>query len=277
MTEERRVRMFNRVMTGFLVLMVMVAAFAYISTAAKAQDIKQGLVLHLPFDEGSGTPQDMSDDPTEVSIEGKLEWVQGRFGRALEFDGDTENFVEVAHSDKLVGMKALTIAVWVNPIDIDALARGILSKREIANVDDAYNLFSRDMKFYGRVNILSGAVQTISDTLVEDQKWFHVVYVFDGNAKGAERLKMYINGDLEKTESHPDDVVIDGKSSLYVGTFNVGYAQNWHGAIDEVSIWSRALGEAEIQKLVQEPIPVAVQPQGKASLTWGRAKSETDL
>ena len=74
-----------------------------------ASEINQGLVLYLPFEE-AGNPADHSENPAKPKINGKLDHVNGKFGKALEFNGKGGNVVEVPSVAKLAGMKALTIA-----------------------------------------------------------------------------------------------------------------------------------------------------------------------
>ena len=96
---------------------------------AQAVD-ERTLLLYLPFDDSAReNPKDASGNENQASIKGNLKWVKGKINGALEFDGDAANFVEVAHSPDLEGMKQLTVEAWVQPFGSDALARGIVSKR----------------------------------------------------------------------------------------------------------------------------------------------------
>ena len=58
--------------------------------------LEAGLVAYWPFDEGKGKDaKDASDNGNDGDING-AEWVDGKFGEALEFDG---NFVLVPNDD----------------------------------------------------------------------------------------------------------------------------------------------------------------------------------
>ncbi len=91
-------------------LIAMAIAIAFPAWNAIAEDV-EGLVFYLSFDEEAGDPVDYSPDPTEVSIIGGLKSVDGKFGKAMEFDG--EGYLEVDHSDKLEGMDVVTIEAWM--------------------------------------------------------------------------------------------------------------------------------------------------------------------
>lgn len=227
------------------------------------------LLLYLPFDDGAGkSPKDASGNGNKANIKGSLKWVKGKIKGALEFDGDAANFVEVEHSADLEGMKQLTVEVWVQPFGADALPRGIVSKRTGFLSGDVYNLFSWDeSKFWARVNA-KDLQQISSKSTLEDKKWVHLAYVYDGKTK---KQLLYVNGELENEVDHPEDEVGKGEKPLWIGILNQGYAQAWNGLIDEVRIWSSILTEDDIQlAMTGELLPV--QPYGKVTTTWGRIK-----
>ena len=227
------------------------------------------LLLYLPFDDGAGkNPKDASGNGNQASIKGNLKWVKGKINGALEFDGAAANYVEVAHSADLEGMKQLTVEAWVQPFGTDALARGIVSKRAAWQNADVYNLFSwNESKFWARVNAKDGQ-QISSKSTLEDKKWMHLAYVYDGKTK---KQLFYVNGELENEVDHPEDEVSNGEKSIWIGILNEGYAQAWNGLIDEVRIWSTVLTEDEI-KLSMAGELLSVQPSGKVTTTWGRIK-----
>ena len=227
------------------------------------------LSLYLPFDDGAGkNPKDASGNGNQASIKGNLKWVKGKINGALEFDGDAANFVEVAHSADLEGMKQLTVEAWIQPFGTDALARGIVSKRTGFQAGDVYNLFSwNENKFWARVNAKDGQ-QISSKSVLEDKKWVHLAYVYDGKTK---KQLLYVNGELENEVDHPEAEVGKGEKPLWIGTLNQGYAQAWNGLIDEVRIWSTVLTQDEIElSMAGELLPV--QPHGKVTTTWGQIK-----
>lgn len=112
----------------------------------------------------------------------------------------------------------------------------------------------------------------VSETVLESNVWYHFAIVFDGTAAEAERGKMYVNGALEGTFSHPHSAVGDSDASLWIGTLNSGYAQTWLGLIDELRVFARPLSEADIALLLAGPTPV--KPRGKLATTWARLKHQ---
>ena len=264
--------MTKRFMETSFRLLLIALAITLIVPLGEGTAAQEGLVLYLSFDE-DGDPIDASDNPTDVTVHGTLNKGDDQFGgQAMEFDGVNTNFIEAAHSSKLIGMEALTIAAWAMTTNADAQARGIISKRTGFNNADVYQVFSwNDVKMYARVNAQnSGDTQMVSETGLESDVWYHFAIVFNGTAPEAERGKMYVNGTLEGTFSHPDQAVGDSDAPLWIGTLNTGYAQTWIGLIDELKVFARALSEEDILELMAGPTPV--KPRGKLATTWARLK-----
>lgn len=236
----------------------------------------EGLILYVSFEE-QGQLIDHSPNPTDVSIIGELKQVDGKIGKALEFDGDPANRVEVADSGKLYGMKAITIEAWVMPFGPDVNVQTIVSKRIEFQNQDTYNLFLvQDMKLKGRINAQDG-VAISTETFFDGMTWYHVAYVFDGDAVENERQKLYVNGIPDTTLSHPHKSVNKNEGvSLWIGILNPSFsapaAGPWIGVIDEVRIWNRALSEKEVKSAMDGSI-MSVRPQGKLATRWGDIKS----
>ena len=234
-----------------------------------ASEINQGLVLYLPFEE-AGNPADHSDNPAKPKINGKLDHVNGKFGKALEFNGKGGNVVEIPSVAKLVGMKALTIAAWIKPNGIKgADGMSIASKRIAHQIGDCYNLFTwTGQKMYARVNSKG---QIVSNTILKDGEWYHVAFTFEGGSK----IKLYLNGGEEVSIAHPDKAVLnDNKSPLWIGELNAGRNFAWNGILDDVAIWNRALSEKEIQSVMNKGVQLllAVDPINKLAVTWAEQK-----
>lgn len=250
----------------FLSLIIMAIAIAFTVWNAIAREL-EGLVLFLPFEE-SGTPVDHSLNPSEISLKGgKLKQVNGKIGKSAEFDGST--YIEVKHSAKLEGMDALTIEVWIKPDK--TTEAGIASKRVGHQSQDSYNFFFwGGSRLYARVNA-SGEIS--SQTAFKEGEWYHVAYVFDGNAKGDEKSKIYINGKLDAQAPHSEESVPEGGAPLWIGELGDGRGFVYSGVMDELGIWSRALSEEEIKlAMAGKEKWRLVEPRGKLTTTWGEMK-----
>lgn len=76
--------------------------------------LKDNLVLYFSFDEDEGddTVKDKSGNGNTGFIQGRAKWVEGKFGKALEFNG-IDSFVEVQDNNSLNPTGGLTVTAWV--------------------------------------------------------------------------------------------------------------------------------------------------------------------
>ncbi|MFP6724228.1 MAG: LamG-like jellyroll fold domain-containing protein, partial [Candidatus Poribacteria bacterium] len=78
------------------------------------------LVLYFPLDEGKGnTVKGLSDHKHVGKFEGKPTWTDGKFGKALEFDGTSH--VQIPLTKALESLtKDFTVEFWVKKSDKQA-------------------------------------------------------------------------------------------------------------------------------------------------------------
>jgi hypothetical protein len=217
----------------------------------------KGCVLYLPLEDAQ-KPVDLSADPTTTTVRGTLSTAKGQFGQGLQFNGSNANILEVKNADKLSGMSALTVEAWVLPRNVvshtGSAGMSVVSKRN-ANLDnDAYNLFVYTGRLVnGRVNHINTAGNIgLSKTVIADNTWYHLAFVFDGKATGTEKLKLYVNGVLESSTTHPAAAVDKSTAPLWVGELDAARGFAWDGVIDEVGIWNVALTAAEVTQVMTE-------------------------
>ncbi len=242
---------------------------------------QSSLVLHLPM-EDPANPVDVSAEPATVVVHGTLGSAEGQFGtQGLEFDGDNANRIEVISAPKLEGMSALTVEAWVLARNL-AGQEGmcIVSKRIAWGDSDLYNIFVwQQQQVEVRVNG-AGALRTTAS--LEDDTWYHIAYVFDGQGAAGEKMKIYINGVLEASGDHPDSAVNESGAPIWIGELDAARGFAWNGIIDELGVWSVALSadqinwlmgntnKAEILNFPSGPIPAdgAIHEATWVSLGW---------
>jgi len=219
------------------------------------------LVLYLPC-EDAVSPIDTSANPATIVVHGSLNSVEGKIDMGLEFDGDNANRIEVTHAAKLEGMSALTISAWVLTRNIASHeGMSIVSKRNAWEDGDVYNLFIWTDQFVnGRVNANNTNIG-LSTTALEDNTWYHIVLVFDGQGNAGEKIKLYINGVLESSNDHPANAVNQGGAPVWIGELDANRGFAWDGIIDEVRLYNHPLSEVEILSDMEgKPWPYAFGP-----------------
>ncbi|MHA1288058.1 MAG: LamG domain-containing protein [Candidatus Thorarchaeota archaeon] len=199
------------------------------------------LALCLPFNEGYGSVvHDVSGNGNNGTIYGAT-WVRGRLGWALSFGGE-DDYVEVPSTSDF-HPNALTISVWVYPKSVPNL-RGIVDKGGWHPVD--YNgewsvSWTSANRF--EVHFYTADLNQVflRSPGYDPEKWYHVVVTWNGSV-----LKLYVNGELVDSADLPSLNSLDYN-------INIGrtqrYTRYFHGIIDEVRIYSRALTEEEIKAL----------------------------
>lgn len=89
-------------------------------------------------------------------------------------------------------------------------------------------------------------------TIIEAGQWYYMVWRYN---KLSGEQAIFVNGKLDsRSLGHP---AYKGRDNLYIGVAGFNWSSNMNGAIDDLSIWSRALGEDEIWKLSKGIIEIA--------------------
>ncbi len=106
-------------------LIGMVILFAGSSYAEIDPETIVGLWL---FDEVQGdTAKDSSANDLKSELVGDLKWVEGKFGSALEFGATPDDWVKVAHDDKL-NLETWSVLGWVKMPDLISTSGAIIAR-----------------------------------------------------------------------------------------------------------------------------------------------------
>jgi hypothetical protein len=241
------------------VLMLTVPAFADIDPSQLA-----GLWL---FDEGSGNvAADSSGNGHDGDIADGPAWIDGKFGKALEFDG-AANFVTVPHDPSFdFGEGDFTVGAWMDAKNLDAY---VLIKRNGGGFWALSASIDRDSGFF----IFEGGGQHIDDgkTVIVETGWHHTVAVRAGGT-----VSLYVDGELETTRDVPANM--DNPSHIQMGGWG---SENHSGGLDEVFIIPGvALTQDDIRTVMDtgwdgilNPQSTSVSPGDKLTITWGDIKA----
>lgn len=226
---------------------------------------KEGLILYLPFD---GNTEDASGSGNNGEVNGKAKWTDGKFGKAMEFDGATHIEIPDKPDSGFDNVSGFTVEVWVKQSAHHD--NGIVVKLTTAGQHwpCSYNLetWSDQLAYFG-VGTDTGQWATSKYPLNE---WFHFAGVFD-----AGKEHVYVNGKLGGTVSDPSDTIPDSDQPVYVGCVDPN-SYPFTGSLDELAIYKRALSEAEIQQDMDNGIVMPVESRGKLAVTWATIKCALD-
>lgn len=188
-----------------------------------------GLVAHWRFDGGKGRiASDSSGNAYNGDMIGMPQWVFGKFGDAIEFDGEDDYVVIV--DDGTFGIeKNMTVMAWFMPND-PVTNRSLMVKEGSFSIGFNNN---DELRFIVQPN------DTIVESVTRSQfdYWSHFAVTYDSKS-----MKVYINGELESEEPH-DVPIAQSDTDLLIG-------RGFSGSIDEVLIYNKALIADEIQEIM---------------------------
>lgn len=216
------------------------------------------LVGYWSFDQEDGV-QDLSGNGHNGIIHGNPQYVDGKVGEALEFNG-INDYVAIPHDIAISEFDALSMAAWIQPKKHGAWV-AVIEKGVHENW--SYGFFIEPdgtLSFEVSTGPNNNLVCCVGDVHLQLGEWYHIFGSYDG-----ENVRAYVNGKLEGVMKGSDVVHITDGLPLTVGSRN---GQNhFTGVVDELTLWNEAITVAKSM----EPSPV--QPYGKLSTTWSAIKS----
>ena len=229
----------------------------------------KSLVLYLSFDEGKGgKAADGSVHGHDGEFVQNPTWVDGQFGKALEFDGTKGDHVIVPINDTLQLREQFSIAFWVKR---DAAQIREWNYMVTAGSLKWASIFrNSDNKTYFWSTSGGGWAQKAVTDDIQPDDWVHLAVTHDTKSK----VVIYNDGKEAGGGAKPPPVdEIDG--SVMVGARHPG-EEFFTGIIDEVFLFNRIITEAEIGEIMNGDF-LPVEPADKLATTWGSIKADRDF
>jgi YD repeat-containing protein len=165
----------------------------------------------------------------------------GFVGGALSFSGNV-----AVHVPDTVDLRPseVTLEAWVYPTQ-QASATRVIARAFSSGTNETYGLGFVDgfPNFWTR-HVIAGTKQLASPTRVPLNTWTHVAATFDGFSK-----RLYVDGGLVASANGLDALLYDTASvpTTIGGAWRpTGSVSRFVGRLDEVSVYGRALGGAEL-------------------------------
>ena len=225
-----------------LAFLVFVVFGLFLMSSVKAAD--PDLAAYWKFDEGSGTTAyDSSGNGNDGVFNGNPQWVAGKYGGALEFDGD--DYVNCGNGDSLQIQDEITITFWFQVEAFSNTWEAFLAKSDTAyrasrsaGTGNATHMGASGSSVGGGNGWFDATV------IVTDGQWHHWAGVYDGTEG-----RIYIDGVLDTASPGTGQINIVS-NDLYIGENSGATGRFLHGLMDEVRIYSRALTDDEILEVM---------------------------
>jgi hypothetical protein len=227
------------------------------------------LAAYWRFDEGSGTTAyDSSGNGNDAVFVGDPKWVAGKYGGALEFNGD--DYLDCGNDATLNIRDQITISFWFKVEAFSNTWEAFLAKG-----DGAY----RSSRSGGTGNATHMGITAgnyfDAPTVITDNTWHHWCGTYDGTT-----AKIYVDGILDAEQTYGGQIGDSSGYNLYIGENSQATGRLLHGLLDDVRIYSRALTDAEILEVMAgagadfpfasgpDPADGSIYPQTWATMSW---------
>ena len=252
------------------------SAKASVSASTSVCTTPSGIVAAYSFDAGAGSVlADTSGRGNTGTISGATWTGAGKFGGALTFDGNNDS-VAIADSAALDLSNGMTLEAWVKPSAAGPSWRTVLFKERSGGM--VYSLYSSEntSRPVGQVDI-SGERNALGGPLPLNA-WTHLAATYDGAT-----LRLYVNATLASS------LAVGSGIPASTGQLRIGGNSIWRewfaGQIDEVRVYNRSLGAAELQTDMNTPVGTpagggtpadTVAPSAPSGLSVG-ARTQTSV
>ena len=201
------------------------------------------LVAYYPFE---GNADDASGNGNHGKANGSINYVDGKFGKALELDN--REYIEMEATDTLHGdffkAELYTLSAWIYP-NLETSYGHVWRSRSWSESYHTLFIIEDEGSISWRADI-NGRWTILCETIpgiVKTNEWIHVAVTNDGN-----KFRIYANGEVvAETNFHQTD----GGNTIYNIGSRYSHGENFSGWIDDYAVFSSALSESEIKRIIE--------------------------
>ncbi|MCB1126241.1 MAG: sulfatase-like hydrolase/transferase, partial [Verrucomicrobiae bacterium] len=198
-------------------------------------------------------------------------WVEGRFGRAARFNGSGQQITLDASYVPPAGAEPRTLAAWIQATP--GTTGAIVAWGENAATRKWYLRLDNAAPHTGALRLEVSGGYVIGTRELSDGLWHHVVCTFlSDQTPDVTEVRLYVDGGPETISASQSQTVDTDGTNVPVTIGVDGQSRYFDGLIDEVRIYRRALGPAEIAELAAATRQVGAAWNrrffGNAPLAW---------
>lgn len=222
------------------------------------------------FDEGTGkVTKDTSGNGNDGELMNGPKWVDGKFGKALEFDGK-DDYVDAGDAEILKPTADVTFVAWVNWIGGNYV---LASGGQTSSTGYAITHNPNTSQIWFGVSTGKKSASTGYIKAPPRKVWHHLAGSYD-DSKG--QLIAYVDGKVYATVKASERILENKFASLHIGKPNNTNAYYIQGIIDEVAIFNVTLTEDDINAIMTRGLEKAsaVFAEDKLATAWGAIKAQ---
>ena len=211
------------------------ALAALLTVAGSTQaDLEEGLVGYWPLD-GDFVDHAGTNDGTFMGSDPEAVFETGVLGDGIVLDG-IDQYIEIANESNFDFVdQDFSISAWFRVDSFTKSWQALIAKGE----GNRWRVHRRGGESIMTWNGGNGDVPADANFPIDDEEFHHFVGV-----STADEVQMYMDGELVSIGDFP--TVENNDQPVMIGENPDARGRTWHGLIDDVAIWGRALDEDEI-------------------------------
>jgi len=230
--------------------LLLVVFFSFCCVGNAIASLNDGMVAHYAFD---GSPNNSSDSRYNGTEYGGISYSSGKFGQAINFDGNSSEYVQ-AHPNPLsgTGNGDFTISVWTKTSKTTDNWIYFFGENLVGGEEGIRTLINNKGQVVVQITDLtrgsSNSSSITSSTTLSNHSWHNIVIVRHNSS-----LALFINGKYSSSILSSQSLKSNEFSnSITVGVRSTNWNYPFHGQIDDLKIYNRALPSSEVQLLYQD-------------------------
>ncbi len=217
------------------------------SPTVQTTDLTTGLLLHLAFEENTGTAlNDSGPNNHDGTLVNGPTWTTGKVGSFAVTLDNTNDYIEITTPGISTG--DFTYAGWFKPVTLDTTDSFFNIQSASAGSTTALD-FARNSDVVNKV-LINGSVALSNVPGTYTTSWIHIAATRRGQF-----LRLYLNGKPIQGTIFGTAITYDGVCQLIIGmdpdgTLCTGTPTDYFGgSVDDIWVFTRALTTAEVAAL----------------------------
>jgi len=235
-----------------------------------------GPVLHLKLDDATGSTiaSDSADahDGTLKNMDPNTDWVTGKIGGALDFDGALDYVLVDDANDLDFGGGDFSVSFWVYKRQTGPSWDNVWGiNKWNSGASPGTNEWTVGLGGSGNskpgfsMETDTGKYGASSADNISLNRWHHIVGVRAGGA-----LHLYVDNVLKASNPNVGTAVVNNVGrDMYIASAASGTSYNTNAIFDDIQIYDMALSDSHVSRLYNNPGSIIPEPASLALLALG--------